>query len=504
MTIFGAVDIGANSVRLKIARLRGRKLTVLAEDREVVRLGETVFRTGLLDPQAMEKTVKVLQRFHRTAQKLGATHIRVVATSSLRDAKNSSAFIDWVKSATGWTVEVISGLEEGRLIHLGVISNTRMSGRMLLIDLGGGSCELTVSADRQIQDIVSLPIGAVRLTREFLRHDPPKKKELEQMRAFVGEELSRVARRMSRAKVQSTVATSGTAAALMDLSVAQGSAKSATVPRTAVVKLGAKLAKASLQQRLSMPGIGPRRAEIIIAGATVFSELMTELNLMSFRYLPLGLRDGLLAQMVADYDRRTRVHKQVESEREKSLSEVGQRYGIDRRYAQRIRRLATQLFTRLKPVHRLLPEYLEWISAAAMLHEIGSYINRAGRHRHAYYLIAHSELFGYTVQQRAIVAAIARYAGNSRPRPEDGIIRQLPDLERHSALRAVALLRLAIALDKSRSGMVRDFRLSINPTAVRLALVVKKGSGDLELWAVEKERDYFRAVLGKDLEVKLV
>jgi exopolyphosphatase/guanosine-5'-triphosphate,3'-diphosphate pyrophosphatase len=208
--------------------------------------------------------------------------------------------------------------------------------------------------------------------------------------------------------------------------------------------------------------------------------------------------------MGADYDRRTRVHKQIESEREKSLSEVGQRYGVDRRYAQRIRQLATQLFNRLKPVHRLPPEYLEWISAAAMLHEIGSYINRAGRYRHAYYLIAHSELFGYTVQQRAIVAAIARYTGNSRPRPTDNIIRRIPDLDRHYALRAVALLRLAIALDKSRSGIVRDFRVSIGPAEVRLSLAVKKASGDLELWAVEKERDYFRAVLGRDLEVKLV
>lgn len=503
MTRFGAVDIGANSVRLKIVRLRGRKLTVLAEDREVVRLGEAVFRTGLLDPQAMENTVKVLRRFHRTAQRLGVTQVRVVATSSLRDAKNASAFIDWVKSATGWTVEVISGLEEGRLIHLGVISNTRISGSMLLVDLGGGSCELTVSMDGQIKDIVSLPIGAVRLTKEFLRHDPPKKKELEQMRSFIEEELLRVVRRMSRRKSQVSIATSGTAAALSDLYDAQSKSKKANVPRAAVVKLALKLAKSPLQQRLSLPGIGPRRAEIIIAGATVFRELLTQLNLPSFRYLPLGLRDGVLAQMVADYDRHTRVRKQVESERQRSLDAVGQRYEIDRRYAQRVRNIATQLFNRLKSVHRLPAEYLEWISAAAMLHEIGSYINRAGRHRHAYYLIANSELFGYTTQQRAIVAAIARYAGNSRPRPEDRIIRVLPDLDRHFAIGAVALLRLAIAMDKSRSGVVQDFRVAVQPNSVRISISAKKGTGDLELWAVEKERNYFRAIFGKGLEATL-
>src|SRR6266545_3485418 len=182
MSTLAAIDIGANSVRLKIARIRRRHLVVLAEDREVTRLGESVFRTGLLDPQAMAATVKVLQRFHKTAQKYGATNVRLVATSSLRDAQNAAAFIHWVKAATGWRVEVISGVEEGRLIHLGVISNTRLStDRMLLIDLGGGSCELTLSVNQQIRDIISLPLGAVRLTKEFLQHDPPKKKELEQM-----------------------------------------------------------------------------------------------------------------------------------------------------------------------------------------------------------------------------------------------------------------------------------------------------------------------------------
>jgi exopolyphosphatase/guanosine-5'-triphosphate,3'-diphosphate pyrophosphatase len=146
---------------------------------------------------------------------------------------------------------------------------------------------------------------------------------------------------------------------------------------------------------------------------------------------------------------------------------------------------------------------MEWIAAAAMLHEIGSYINRAGRHRHAYYLIANSELFGYTTRQRAIVAAIARYAGNSRPRPQDRIVRILPDLDRHFAIQAVALLRLAIALDKSRSGVVREFRVTVDPSAVKLAIYAKKGAGDLELWAVEKERNYFRAVFGKGLMAAL-
>src|SRR5437588_7784951 len=165
MPVFAAVDIGSNSVRLKIARLRGRKLQAIHEDREVTRLGEGVFRSNFLSPESIAETVKVLRRFHRAAQRFGADTIRVVATSALRDARNSQAFLEWVRSATGWEVEIISGLEEARLIHLGLISNLRVdSSPALMMDLGGGSCELTISGRGHIRDTVSLPLGAVRLT----------------------------------------------------------------------------------------------------------------------------------------------------------------------------------------------------------------------------------------------------------------------------------------------------------------------------------------------------
>src|SRR6267143_4267280 len=215
MPVFAAVDIGSNSVRLKIARLRGRKLHAIHEDREVTRLGEGVFRSNFLSPESIAETVKVLRRFHRTAQRLGTDSVRVVATSALRDARNSQAFLEWVRSTTGWTVDIISGLEEARLIHLGLVSNLRLSAStVLMIDLGGGSCELTLSRRGQIRETVSLPLGAVRLTSEFLTHDPPRKGELERLRGFVAREMGRIQDRIRSARVRGVIATSGTAAAL--------------------------------------------------------------------------------------------------------------------------------------------------------------------------------------------------------------------------------------------------------------------------------------------------
>ncbi len=503
MPTFAAVDIGANSVRLKIARLVRQRLKVVHEDREVTRLGESVFRTGALDPHAMEHTIKVLRRFHRASQGHGVDFVRVVATSALRDSRNSRAFVDWVRAVTGWRLEVVSGLEEGRLIHFGVISGTRIGvSRLLLIDLGGGSCELTLSVDGQIRSMFSLPVGAVRLTQEFLHHDPPRKSELKQLREFIVEELLRIERRIAAARVQLAIATSGTAAALASVVAARrrgaGNNHPGMVSRRAVHALAAELQSDSLEQRIALPGIGPRRAEIIIAGAMVFAELMNH-GVSGFRYSPLGLRDGLLAQMVADYGYGAQARRQIESERWNALLAACRHYGADLRFATRVRNLTISLFAGLKKVHRLPPEYQDWLAAAAMLHEVGSYLNRTGRHRHSYYIISNSEIFGYTAQQRRLIAAIARYMGKSRPAPADRALKPLPVEDRELVPKAVALLRLARALDHGRRGAVNGVQVRSEGERVILRLKTKRGGADLELWALEKERSYFRNIFGREL-----
>ncbi|MGA9416193.1 MAG: exopolyphosphatase, partial [Terriglobales bacterium] len=214
MPTFAAIDIGSNSVRLKISRLQAGRLKEIHEDREVTRLGEGVFSGGLLSPESMSQTVQVLRRFNRAVQECGTDSVKVVATSAVRDARNSRIFLEWVRATTGWTLEIISGLEEARLIHLGILSSGRMDAHsVLLIDLGGGSCELTLSRDGHLRDTVSLPLGAVRLTGEFLKHDPPRKSELKRLHEFVDREILRVQARIKAARVGAVIATSGTAAA---------------------------------------------------------------------------------------------------------------------------------------------------------------------------------------------------------------------------------------------------------------------------------------------------
>jgi exopolyphosphatase/guanosine-5'-triphosphate,3'-diphosphate pyrophosphatase len=449
----------------------------------------------------------VLQRFHRAAQEHGADAVRVVATSALRDARNGATFLEWARAATGWRVEVISGLDEARLIHLGILSSGMRlpASPVLLMDLGGGSCELTVSRKGHIKETVSLPIGAVRLTREFLRHDPPKRYEVERMRGFIAEEVARVTGKIASAHIKLMLATSGTAAALAThLALTKGKDRGRIVRQKDVVKLAAKLARLDQQERERLPGIGPNRAQIIIAGATVFAELMQRCSLRSYRYSPLGLRDGVLAEMAASYDVSTKSRKQIESDRWDALLAAGRRYDLDMEHALQVRALTMRLFRELRSVHRLPPDYAEWLSAAAMLHEVGNYVNRAGRHRHAHYIIAHSEIFGYTKAQRQVIAAIARYLGKSRPSNGDAALKPLNASDRALVPKAVALIRLAAALNQGRRKAISGLRARAKNGRVVLKLAHRPQTGaDLEVWALEKERGYFREVFGRELAAKL-
>jgi exopolyphosphatase/guanosine-5'-triphosphate,3'-diphosphate pyrophosphatase len=545
---FAAIDIGSNSCRLKIARVVAHRLKTLHEDREVTRLGTSVFETGLVSPDAMALTLKALKRFQRAVQLHGADQIRVVATSAMRDARNAQAFMTWAKAETGWTIEIISGLEEARLIHRGVITNEPgTQGKVLLIDVGGGSCEVTLSEHRRIRDTISLPLGAVRLTQEFIPMDPPSEEGLARMKQFIARELRRAHRRIQPGAVPLVIATSGTAAALAEAHTALVKPETATKPRARagksagavfesrsggilrriiagagaasgagpgsaalgittqqqVRRLATKLRKMNMVQRSAVPGIGPKRAEIIVAGAFVYAELLEAFGLGGFRYSDLGLRDGILAQMLTEQDDRATAHQQFEQERWESVLGTAKRYGVNLRQAEPVKHHAEQLFHDLAALHKLPPEYENWLAAAAMLSETGKFLNHQGHHRHTQYIISSSEIYGYTVQQRTIISAIARYLGKTRPQPGDRAMRNIPAQEHLNVQKSVALLRLARALNQDRASDVLRVAARVYPKRVLLELEPGRTGAELELWSLRKEAGYFREVFGRELFVTL-
>lgn len=522
MPTFAAIDIGSNSCRLKIASVHMHRLKTLHEDREVTRLGESVFQTGVISPEAMAATIRALKRFHKAVQLHVVDKVRVVATSAMRDARNAQAFTEWVRSATGWNVEVISGLEEGRLIHLGVINHeVGARGRCVLIDLGGGSCEVTLSDGGRIKAMASLSLGAVRLQQEFLQTDPAPREDIARLKQYIDRELKRIERKISTIpRGALVIATSGTAAALAE---ASGFARkkrspgkktlqkrreehvgSMTADVTEVRALADVLAKMRDEQRAAVPGIGPRRSEIIVGGALVYASLMERLGLKSFRYSALGLRDGILAQMLGDVDLRASVHQKIESERWAGVLEVCRRYCIELRGVEPVRQHVVELFDSLVRVHELPQEYKLWLESAAMMQDVGKFMNHQGHHRHAQYIIANSEIFGFSPEQRALVSALARYLGKTRPDPMDRVLRTIPIEEHTNVLRAVVLLRLAVALNQDRVSAVVRLRTHVYPKRVLLELVPGRGGAELEAWSVKKEAAYFREVFHRELFVEVV
>jgi exopolyphosphatase/guanosine-5'-triphosphate,3'-diphosphate pyrophosphatase len=542
MPTFAAIDIGSNSCRLKIAKVVAHHLKTVYEDREVTRLGTSVFEAGLLSPEAMEATLQALRRFQRAVQAHGALQIRVVATSAMRDARNAAVFQARVKEETGWTMEIISGLEEGRLIHLGVLgadgagpaAEPRPGGRVLLIDLGGGSCEITLSERKRIRETVSLPLGAVRLSQEFLPSDPATAEGLARMCQLIVRELRKAHRRILPENIGQVIATSGTAAALSDAfaamakvgngkagkSASKSAKKSAgkqagkavqaliagrslqaagIVPTREVRKLANKLAQLPFAGRVAIPGIGPRRAEIIVPGALVFAELLESFGLAGFRYSPLGLRDGILAQMLAVEDARATAHREFEHERWQSVLATAKRYGVDPHKAEPVRLHAMQLYKELQVLHQLPPEYESWLAAAAILSDTGKFINHQGHHRHTQYIVSSSEIYGCTQMQRTLISAIARYLGKSRPQPGDRALRNIPAVEHQNVQRAVVLLRLAVALNQDRASDVLRFMAKVYPKRVYIEVQPGRTGAELELWSLRKEADYFFEVFGREL-----
>jgi exopolyphosphatase/guanosine-5'-triphosphate,3'-diphosphate pyrophosphatase len=316
------------------------------------------------------------------------------------------------------------------------------------------------------------------------------------------------------------IATSGTAAALAEASghVRKGRAAKAkkslakkrldrvgalTADTADVRKLADRLAKMTNAQREAVPGIGPRRSEIIVGGAFVYASLLERMGLKGFRYSPLGLRDGMLAQMLAEADLRTSVHQKMESERWSGVLEVCERYGIEQRKVEPVREHVVQLYDSLARVHELPEDYKLWLESAAMMQEVGKFMNHQGHYRHTQYIIANSEIFGFSPEQRVIVSAIARYLGKTRPDAMDRLMRTIPVEEHTHVMRSVVLLRLAAALNQDRASAVVQMRTHVYPKRVVLELVPGRGGAELEAWSLKKEAAYFREVFRRELLVEV-
>ncbi|HZT31142.1 MAG TPA: Ppx/GppA phosphatase family protein [Bryobacteraceae bacterium] len=505
MPRYAAVDIGSNSIRMEAAEVApGSAARVLASERQVVRLGESVFRGGAISAEAMELACAVLSRMAEQYRKLDVVGSRAVATSAVRDARNQAEFLERAAQALGGPVEVISGREEARLIHLGVQSRWPHSGeRVLLVDIGGGSAEIIRSEHGHMRDAFSKPLGAVRLNEIFLRNDPPLDRELHQMWEYIEEKLAGVSRRLAGGSFQRAVATSATAAAILCAVGRIPRSKRDQADRlrasTAEIRrLYRRLAAGSLAERRKITGIGPRRAEIIIPGAAVLLAVLETFGMRAVYYSAAGVRDGIIADLA---DRGVgKELTQLTADERKEVEQLTLRYGVALKHARQVATMAHQIFAAAQPLHRLPPRFGKLLEAAAYLHDVGHYVSDLSHHKHSYYLVANSDLSGFTNREREFVANLCRYHRKALPSPAHSNYQTLGAEEKRALLLLIPLLRLADNLDRSHDQRVAALACALRDGHFVLELNSTQDI-DLEQWATERTADAFRQIYDKPVLV---
>ncbi len=505
MPRYAAVDIGSNSVRMMAAEVSHGETHILAQDREVTRLGESVFRSGAISKEALDFLCATLARMSAAYSRLDTLATRAVATSAVRDANNQDEFLQRTSSALGTKVEVISGSEEARLIHLGVESRwPRQKERTLIVDVGGGSAELIISQGGQLIDAVSKPLGAVRLTDLFLQSDPPAPEALRRLNAFIEEKLSSFLKQHSAEKFDRAIATSATAAALVCAVNQVPRAKRENADRLKVSTgqlqdFFIQLSGADLAGRRKMIGIGPKRAEIIVAGAAVFLTILKLFNHRSLYYSAAGVRDGIIADLAARGVGRE--FSQLSREQRAVVEGMAKKYGVSLRHARHVACLTQRLFETLQPVHQQPPAAGKLLEAAAYLHDIGHFVSGTAHHKHSAYLVANSDLPSFTNKERLTIAALCRFHRKSMPQPRHSNFQALETDSKRVVTSLAPLLRIADALDRGHEQKIRDVTSTVRDG--NLSLVVEsQADPDLELWAANEAADAFRGLYAMPLTIQ--
>ncbi|HZI50407.1 MAG TPA: Ppx/GppA phosphatase family protein [Terriglobia bacterium] len=481
-TTFAVIDAGSNAMRLQIASVdQPGTYRIIEQDRRPVRLGHGVFETGALDPQSRAEALDALKRFKSIADKHDAKVIRAVATSAMREAKDGLAFTRDA-AALGLTLEILSEEAEARLISLGILSGLKFDPPLgLFMDIGGGSAELVVGNRSSSFVMFSLPLGAVRMTEHYLKHDPPSEKELTAMNRAVKQKLAPAVRRLNQEKFTMAFGSGGTMTSLAGIDArmtGEPHLESLYVLRRARLKSLYDLMRTQhLKDRAALITDDQRRADILVAGSAVLLAMMSALKLDYVFVSSRGLRDGLMVDLLRkEHNAYTGGWMETVS-RSESVEEFGEKYNYDKSHCQQVAKLAVSLFEQLREVHGLPDRYIKVLHASAMLHDIGLFIAYEKHHKHSYYLIKSSGPTSFDGVELDLIANIARYHRKAHPSPKHLPFSQLSPLQQDVVRKLSAILRVADGLDFGRQGKIEG--LECRRSNGRVLSIRLDGKGDL-------------------------
>ncbi|HMA28737.1 MAG TPA: Ppx/GppA phosphatase family protein [Thermoanaerobaculia bacterium] len=503
-----AIDVGSNSIKLLVARRDpsdGGAWSEILREKEMVRLGQETLASGSLSEEAMADGVDCLVRYAALARAAGAGSITAVATCAVREAANGDDFVERVRKETGLRLAVISGEEEARLITRAVRSELPPScDPLLVLDIGGGSTEVVVAKGDRILLAESLDLGAVRLTDLFVSSDPLSAKDERRLRRAVRSRLGRLRKPVRRAKIKTSVGTSGTILAVAAIAAelrgrSPVGAGHRALERKDVSRIVRLLVKSTARQKLRIPGLEADRRDIVTAGAILLQELMRAFGVEDLLVSERSLRDALVLE-VPPAGRGRGAEGNI---RRESVSRLARRSGLSRVHAGRVRDLALALFDQTHSLHQLTALEREWLEHAAVLHDIGLSVAYPRHHHHSHYLILHGDLKGFTQDEVELIALVARYHRKAPPLEAHEPFRVLDPWKKPVVEKLAALLRVADALDRTHRGLVKRIRVTLRGKRVHLALSAHQAM-DLELWALRKKGRLFEKTFGVDLVARAV
>ncbi|MCB1004425.1 MAG: Ppx/GppA family phosphatase [Acidimicrobiales bacterium] len=509
-----AIDIGTNSVHLVVARAYGSgRFEVVGREKEAVRLGSGQGEMKRLAPAAIDRAIEALRRFRKVADVADAP-VRAVATSAVREAQNSATFLRRAWEEAGIDVEVISGFEEARLIHLGVLQAVPVyDRRALLVDIGGGSTELLVGERGEVLAARSLKLGAIRLTHRFFHADRLKAGSVDKARRYIRSHLVGFVREVDRLGFDVAVGSSGTIEAVAAMANAR---RGDEAPQTfnnfafgageldAVVK---ELAGApTVADRKKVPGLDASRADIILGGALILEQVVDAFGIPELLVSDNALREGVLLDTLQRLRGRSLHH--LSDLRRRSVDHLAALMDDDPEHSARVAGLALALFDETRDRHGLPDDTREYLEAAALLCNVGLFLSHAQHHKHSYYVIRNSEhLTGFTDREIEVIAQVARYHRKSAPKQKHAEFARLKPADQELVRALAGLLRVAIALDRSHVGAVEAVRRVRGPgagDAVELAVVPAADADvSLELYTAGEVRGLLEQVLGRDVRFSI-